>query len=191
MRRVRYVVAMSLDGFIAGPNDESDWIIMDPEIDFDAIFAEFDTVLIGRRSFEGMVRAGRTDLPGMQAVIFSGTLDPAAHPNVRVVSDEAAETVSQLKQGIGKDIWVFGGGLLFRSLLELGLVDTVEVAVIPVLLGEGIPLLPTPAPRRRLTLEKSRVYERTGIVGLEYAIDQTPPNQHLKRSGQPDLADQG
>ena len=65
MRRIRYAVATSLDGYIAGPKGEADWIIMDPEIDFRAIFAQFDTVLIGRRTFEGMARgkkkAGQAD----------------------------------------------------------------------------------------------------------------------------------
>lgn len=170
MRRVRYAVACSLDGFIAGPNGEADWIIMDPDIDFEAIWGEFDTVLIGRRTFEGMGKAGQGTTPGIESIVFSRTLDPDAYPNVRIVSDGVAEFVTDLKAQPGKDIWLFGGGLLFRSLLEQGLVDTVEVAVIPVLLGDGISLLPPPAALSPLTLTKHRVYEKTGTVGLEYSI---------------------
>jgi len=70
----------------------------------------------------------------------------------------------------GKDIALFGGGELFRSLLAAGLVDEVSVSVIPVLLGGGIPLLPAPANRARLTLRKQRVYQKTGTVGLDYDI---------------------
>jgi dihydrofolate reductase len=68
---------------------------------------------------------------------------------------------------------VFGGGSLFRSLLEAGLVDTVEAAIIPVLLGGGIPLLPPPAKQAKLTLTRNTVY-RTGIVSLEYSVDCPP-----------------
>ena len=71
----------------------------------------------------------------------------------------------------GKDIWIFGGGLLFRSFLEAGLVDTVEVAVIPVLLGGGVPLLPAPAERAKLKLTGHKVYG-SGIVLLEYSTEQ-------------------
>jgi dihydrofolate reductase len=78
--------------------------------------------------------------------------------------------VAALRRKEGKDIWLFGGGDLFRSLLALGLVDTVEVAVIPVLLGGGIPLLPSPAKQAGLTLTGHRVYERTGTVLLEYTV---------------------
>jgi dihydrofolate reductase len=80
------------------------------------------------------------------------------------------ETVAGLRVEKSKrDIWLFGGGTLFRSLLEAGLVDTVEVAVIPVLLGEGVPLLPPTAKQVSLKLTGHRVY-KTGIVLLEYAV---------------------
>ena len=170
MRRVRYAVACSLDGFISGPRGEADWIILDPDIDFEAIWGEFDTLLIGRRTFEGFGKAGQGTMSGMESIVFSRTLDPGAHPNIRIVSDGAASVVADLKAQRGKDIWLFGGGLLFRSLLEQGVVDTVEVAVIPVLLGGGIPLLPSPAPHQSLILTNHRVYEKTGIVGIEYSL---------------------
>jgi dihydrofolate reductase len=78
--------------------------------------------------------------------------------------------VRDLRARPGKDIWLFGGGELFRSLLGAGLVDGVDAAIVPVLLGEGIPLLPSPAVRTRLTLANRRVYEKSGIVALEYDV---------------------
>ena len=142
MRRIRYAVAASLDGYIAGPKGEADWIIMDPDIDFRALYAQFDTVLIGRRTYEGMARGKRKPgaMPGMKTLVFSRTLRQRDYPKVTVVAENAEETAAGLRAESGKDIWLFGGGLLFRSLLDAGLVDTVEVAVIPVLLGGGIPL---------------------------------------------------
>lgn len=172
MRRIRYSVATSLDGYIAGPNGEADWIIMDPEIDFGSIFDEFDAVLIGRRTFEGMTRGKKKAgaMPGMKTFVFSRTLQQRDHPKVTIVAENAEETLASLRAEPGKDIWLFGGGLLFRSLLDAGLVDAVGVAIVPVLLGGGIPLLPPPAKRAKLNLTSHKVYEKTGIVSLEYAV---------------------
>ena len=169
MRRVRYAVAASLDGYIAGPKGEADWIIMNPEIDFRAVFEQFDTFLIGRRTFEMMARAGRGETPGMKTFVFSRTLRQQDYPGVTVVAEKSQETVASLRAEPGKDIWLFGGGSLFRSLLDAKLVDTVEVAVIPVLLGEGVPLLASPARLTKLKLTSHKVY-KTGIVSLEYAV---------------------
>ncbi len=174
MRRVRYAVAASLDGYIAGPNGEADWIIMNPEIDFRAVFEQFDTFLIGRRTFEVMARAGRGETPGMKTFVFSRTLRQQDYPGVTIVAEKSEETVTSLRAGPGKDIWLFGGGALFRSLLNAGLVDTVEVAIIPVLLGGGIPLLAPPAKQTKLNLTGQKVY-KAGIASLEYAVDQGEP----------------
>lgn len=146
---------------------------MDPDIDFGALFAQFDTLLMGRRTFEGMIGQGQSgggSAFGMKTVVVSRTLKAAGHPGLTIVSDDLAGAVATLKAQPGKDIWLFGGGELFRSCLTLGLVDTVEIAVVPVLLGGGLPLLPAPAPRASLTLTGQRHYPRSGIMRLEYGV---------------------
>ena len=160
---------MSLDGYIAGPGDEFDWIPMDPDIDFGEIFSKFDTLVMGRRTFEVTKGAGPGLPKGMQVFVFSRTLNPSDYPNVTIVADKPEETIAELRSKPGKDIWLFGGGELFRSLAGAKLVDTVEVAVVPVLLGGGIPLLPPPSDRITLKLESHKAY-KTGIMSLSYVI---------------------
>ena len=151
MRKVVYGGAMSLDGFIAGPNGEYDWIVMDPDIDFAALMGRFDTFLIGRKTFEAMRRMSESapPTPGIQNIVFSRTLRPADCPDA-ILSDDAERMVDDLRKKAGKDIALFGGGELFRSLLAANLVDEVGISLVPVLLGGGIPFLPSPADRARV-----------------------------------------
>ena len=132
MRRVRYGVGMSLDEFIADSRDDTAWMIGDPAYDSKPFFASIDTVLVGRRSYEVMLRH-RT----------------------------AAS---------GKDIWLCGGGDLFRSLLDANLVDTIEVGVCPIVLGEGRPFLPSSAQSHRLTLTHQESFP-SGLLVLHYDVD--------------------
>ena len=171
MRLVRFGGAVSLDGYIAGPNGEYDWIVMDPEIDFAEMMNRYDTFLIGRKTFDAMRKMGSygQETPGIQNIIFSRTLKPTDFPKARIEAD-AESVVRELREQPGKDIALYGGGELFRSLLAARLVDHIEVAVIPVLLGDGIPLLPSPAPHTRLVLRNQRVYKKSGTVLLEYEI---------------------
>src|SRR4030095_14418418 len=108
---------------------EADWIMMDPDIDFAAMFEQFDTFLMGRRTFEPMSRAQRGETPGVKTFVFSRTLQQQDYPGVTIIAEGVEETVAALRAEPGKDIWLFGGGALFRSLLDAGLVDTVEVAI--------------------------------------------------------------
>src|SRR6187455_948938 len=118
MRKVVYGGAMSLDGFIAGPNGEYDWIVMDPAVDFAALFNQFDTAVMGRKTYDGMTAQGSDgSMPGLDVAVFSRTLPATTRPGFRIVNDDPREIVAELKAKPGRDIWLFGGGSLFRSLL--------------------------------------------------------------------------
>jgi dihydrofolate reductase len=168
-RRLRFQVAASLDGFIAGPNGEYDWIVMDPAIDFGALFEQFDTAVMGRKTYEVLTaQGGDGAMPGLDVVVFSRTLPTSTRPGVRILDGDPSVIVSALKAKPGRDIWLYGGGILFRSLLDAGLVDTVEVAVVPVLLGAGVPLLP-PGATTKLVLADQKALP-SGIVALSYSV---------------------
>jgi dihydrofolate reductase len=170
VRHVRYNVAASLDGFIADAEGRYDWIPLEPGIDFGALFARVDTVLLGRRSYELTLRdpAARTWPEGARLVVFSRTLSAADHPEVTIVADDAAGAVAAMRREQGGDIWLYGGGELFATLLAAGQVDSIEVTVIPILLGAGVPLLPSSSTRVPLRLVESRVWP-SGQVSLHYA----------------------
>jgi dihydrofolate reductase len=168
MRCVRYNVAMSVDGFIAGSKGEYDWIKFDPSFDFAALFSQFDTLLIGRRTYEIMLERGQSPKTmGMKAVVVSTTLKSTQHPDVSIVSEHVPEAVRALKAQPGKEIWLGGGAALFRCLLDAGLVDGVDVTVIPILLGSGLSLIPA-GDRCALRLEECKALP-DGIVTLKYA----------------------
>ena len=170
MRKVQYGVAVSLDGYIAGPNGEADWIRIDPEIDFSAIWAQFDTLLMGRKTYEAAIkRLGRAAFSGKVVFVFSKHLEPQGHPGVTIVSELTRPWMRSLKSQEGEDIWLMGGGAVFRHLLDLGEVDSISVTIIPILLGDGTPLMLSPYDPTVLTLSTYRVY-KSGIISSTYEI---------------------
>ena len=170
MRQLRYSVAASLDGYIAGPNGEFDWIPIDPDIDFAAMYEGFSGLVMGRVSYEVYLATGGSPGPVLPVSVCSRTLNEGTRDGVTVVR-EAVPHVRDLKASSdGKPLWLWGGGTLFRELAAAELVDGVDVAVLPILLGGGIPLLPGGGPRLPLRLRTQRLYEKSGTVCLEYDV---------------------
>ena len=170
MKKIRYGVAMSLDGYIAGPNGEADWIVIEPEFNFAELWAQFDTLLMGRRTYEAAIaRLGESSMQGRKTVVVSRTLRREDYPRITIVSELDRNRIKTLRAESSKDIWLFGGAELFRQLLALKEVDTVEVSVIPVLLGAGVPLLSPPAQQAKLNLTSHKVYP-SGRVHLVYDV---------------------
>ena len=174
MRRLRYGVGMSLDGYIADPDGGTGFLVSDKTFDPGPFFRSIDTVVMGRLTWEAAFRAGmKGGYPGMRTFICSRTLPADLHPEISVIASDVEKRVAALKEESGKDIWLVGGGVLLRSLLAANLVDTIEVGVSPLLLGEpGAPMLsalPPLAEPLRLELTLSETYP-SGMVALEYTI---------------------
>lgn len=171
MRRLCFSAAVSLDGTIAGPKGEIDWIAMDPGPDFASHFARFDALLVGRNCREAAQAQGGVGMPGMSCVVVLSTLDPTRATGARVASDPAS-AVREQRSERGKDIWLFGGGELQASCLALDLVDEVRLAYLPMLLGDGVPLLPGGVtPRTSLRVLRQRFLPTTGTWLVDFEVE--------------------
>jgi len=170
MPQLRYSVAASLDGYIAGPKGEFDWIVMDPDIDFESMYAGFSGLVVGRKSYEVFLATGGAPGLALPTYVYSRSQPEGERDGVTFVRD-AASHVRGLKKAPGdKPLWLWGGGELFGQLAEAGLVDGVDVAIIPVILGGGIQLMPAPGPKLSLRLRTHRLYEKSGTLFVEYDV---------------------
>jgi dihydrofolate reductase len=170
MRKVILGVAVSLDGFIEGPNGEYDWCVIDPDYSFEEFFKRLDTIFVGRKTYEmtSEMEGGPPGFPTFKEYIFSTTLDKVKQGATLIKGDIKTE-VERIKEEEGKDIWLFGGADLTTSLLNLGLVDELSLAVYPIILGGGKPLFHNIKDRIRLTLVDTKTYS-TGLISLTYNI---------------------
>jgi dihydrofolate reductase len=171
MRPLRYNVAASLDGYIADAQGAFDWIPDDPTVDFEGLFAKVDTYLLGRRTYDTVrAQAGPPFSAGARVYVFSRTLTPGTERGVTIVRDDPVALARSLRHEDGPgEIWLFGGGELFATLLDAGQVDQVEITIVPVLLGSGVPLVARLAERSKLALTHSQVYP-TGMVAVHYKV---------------------
>jgi dihydrofolate reductase len=166
MRKLILFIGTSLDGYIAGPNGEIDWLFADQDYGYTDFYAGVDTVLMGRKTYDLSLSFGEYPYPGTQAFVFTRTpRAPDAHASF--VSQDIGAFVAALKRSTGKHIWLVGGGAIVAECLRHGLIDTFRLFVHPIVLGAGIPLFPLPLPRRALVLQRSREFA-SGLVELEY-----------------------
>ena len=188
MRKIISFMHISLDGFVAGPNGEMNWINVDQEL-FDHVgkrISEGDTALYGRVTFQMMENYWPTaaDQPNatkhdiehsrwyskVHKVVLSNTLTPAGFTNTKIISDNLSERINELKQGEGKDILLFGSPKATHSLLQLNLIDGYWLFVNPIILGQGIPLFVDTKEKTKLKLLTTRILT-CGVTELSYIVD--------------------
>lgn len=173
MTDIIYMFAMSLDGFIARPDGSFDWLEAfpaDADFDFDAFMNSVSGIVMGRGSYEAARKDGRWDYARWPTVVATNRPVDDLPENVRAVAGSPAELVADLRgRGAAGRIWLFGGGDLVRQFLEAGLLDTVEVGIIPVIIGSGLAAFGGRQPDRWLKLEFSRALAN-GAMHLRYAV---------------------
>ena len=171
MRKIILQLAVSLDGFIEGPNGEYDWCFADQDYGMTEFFKRIDSVFMGRKSYELTQSMGEEAMPGfpkLKEYVFSTTMTDAK-PGVVLIKDKVEEEVKRIKAEQGKDIWLFGGASLTSYLLNHRLVDEMSLAVHPIILGGGKPLFSNIESRVPLTLVNSQSYS-SGLVMLTYNL---------------------
>lgn len=172
MRKVILAVAVSLDGFIEGPNGEYDWCFTDQDYGLSDFFKRVDTIFVGRKTYEMSlgIEGGGAGFPKFKEYIFSTTLDKVKD-GATLINGDIKTQVEIIKKEKGKDIWLFGGAGLTTSLLNLGLIDELSFAVHPILIGGGKPLFSNIKDRIKLTLVDTKIFS-TGLVSLTYNVGQ-------------------
>ena len=168
MRKLVLSVAVSLDGFIEGPNGEYDWCIPPP--DFKAFFERIDAIFVGRKTYEmaQQMEGGPAGFPKFKEYVFSTTLSKVKE-GATLISGNVKAEVEKIKNAKGKDIWLFGGASLTNSLLNLGLIDELQLGVCPIILGKGKPLFSETNKRVPLKMIDVRSYS-SGLLMLTYKM---------------------
>jgi dihydrofolate reductase len=171
MRKVIMGVAVSLDGFIEGPNGEYDWCFTDQDYGMSDFFKRIDGIFMGRKSYEvAQSYEGPSPWKGVKTYVFSNTLKEVSS-EVQLVSGDVAKEVQTIKNQKGKDLWLFGGADLISQFINEKLVDELWLSIHPIVLGAGKPLFQNISDRKNLELIDHKIYE-TGLVSLFYKLKQ-------------------
>jgi len=167
MRRIVYSLACSLDGFIARLDHSVDWLFMDQDYGMNAFFKTIDTVLVGRKTHDFMVSMGQPAFPGMATYVCTRNQSPKQYKDVKYVLDDPVQFAKELRDKPGKNIWLMGGSDLAKSFFEARMIDEVDVAIHPILLGKGIPLFTEMSAEIPLKLLEEKMHPN-GLVQLRY-----------------------
>lgn len=177
MRKVILDLAVTLDGFIEGPNGEVDWCIMDDDMDFDGFLSSIDTIFYGRISydlwgnFQPDVNASPADkklwqtLHSKEKFVFSSQIKH--DDKATFINTDIANKVTEIKKQGGKDIWLYGGASLIKTFIELNLIDIYKISIHPLALGSGKPLFENLKERIELNLITTNIF-KSGVVQLTY-----------------------
>lgn len=177
MRNIILDLAVSLDGYIEGPNGEIDWCIMEDDMDFDGFLSTIDTIFYGRVSYDSWGNyqppedATETELMFWKNIhsrkkyVFSTQIKQ--DKNAIFINSDIAEKVAEIKQQNGKNIWLYGGASIIQTFIRLRLIDVYRISVHPIALGSGKPLFENLKKRINLQLIKTNIF-KSGVVQLIY-----------------------
>jgi dihydrofolate reductase len=181
MRKIVLGLGTSIDGYIARPDGAVDFLFMPKDYSMGPFFATIDTALMGRKTLEVGLKMSGGSLPdmGLATYVFSHSQPPGERKGWTYINESPAAFVAKLRQSPGKDIWLMGGGELARDFLKADLVDELHIGVIPVLLGEGIPLFPSGFPQRNFSLLENKTFSR-GMIALKYERVRAKPRAKTK-----------
>ena len=173
-RNVIVHIATSADGYIARPDGDLQWLIDRPAppgfYGMNAWMKTIDTKLLGRKTYEDSLRLGEKFTGKDRHVVFSRQPRPAdAPPSVEFLNEPIAPYVARLREQPGKDIWLMGGGDLIASFLDAGAIDEFVISVVPVFIGDGIPLIARRHRHVELELKSTERFD-DGLVQLHYRV---------------------
>ena len=177
MRNVILGLGISLDGYIARPNGAVDFLFMPKDYSMAPFFATIDTAIMGRKTLDAA--GGAFHEKSMVGYVFSRTQPPGKRSGVTFTSESPETLIRELREHPGKNIWLMGGGELAREFLKADLVDELYLGVVPVLLGEGIPLFPSGFPQRNFSLVENKSYSK-GLITLRYERAAATPKRKRK-----------
>jgi len=166
-RKIILGLGISLDGYIARRDGSVDFLFMPKDYSMGPFFKTVDTCVLGRKTYEDGLKMGGSFDGSMKTYVFSKTLPPGDRNNVTFTNDSPSAIVAEIRRKPGKHVWLMGGGILIRDFLKEDLVDELYIGVVPVLIGEGIPLFPNGFPQREFALIENNSYSR-GMIALRY-----------------------
>ena len=169
MRKVILLAGITLDGYLARPDDSIDYLEMtkEGEKDLTALFASADTLIMGRKTYDVSLKLGggtyQPPGPKTETFVFTRSQPPGERGGVIFTRQSPSALLKRLRARRGKHILHMGGGELARAFLQADLIDELALGVVPILLGSGIPLFPAGFPQRDFTLVENRTYSKSQI----------------------------
>jgi len=169
MRKVVLSLGISLDGYIARPDGAVDFLYIPKDYSFAPFFATIDVAVMGRKTLDVALKLSRGPFNGygLMSYVLSRSQLAGKRDGYTVTRQSPPAFIRKLRKQPGKDIWLMGGGELARDFLKADLVDEIHLGILPVLLGEGIPLFPSGFPQREFKLIENKSYSR-GLIALRY-----------------------
>lgn len=168
MRKITLALGISIDGYIARLDGTFDFLFMPKDFSMSEFFASIDTGIMGRKTYDVAKAQGEGGFgPKLKTYVLSRTLPPGEREGKIFLNISPQALVQEIRQSKGKDVWLMGGGEIARDFLKADLVDELHLGVVPVLLGEGLPLFPSGFPQRNFELMENKSFSQ-GLVSLKY-----------------------